>query len=110
MKLGAIAGAEYGSAAMLSIYPYQRDSGDIYGIFRHREKQPDQPRSCCVKIVSEELAAELERFYFSGGFNVEFIEQKKGDWLVSFSANNIIASCYMRLSREEMDKLFTQLT
>ena len=51
-----------------------------------------------------ELTRSLQNFYFPGGFYIEFIE-KPDVWLVKFKAEDILASAYMLLSKEEIGVL-----
>lgn len=39
-------------------------------------------------------------------FHLDFIEQKNGDWLVAFKAENILASLYVKMTGIEMTSLF----
>ena len=38
-------------------------------------------------------------------FHIDFIEQKGGDWLVAFKAENILASLYVKMTGTEMASL-----
>jgi len=108
--LGSIAGAGFGTAEMLKVSPYSKEGEGLYGLVNFRN--PDRPGrvcSCRVEVVDAGLQEELAQAYLPYTISVRFIQQSTGNWLVAFSASDILASVYMRLSEGEMEKLLHQL-
>lgn len=99
----------YGTAALLTLMPYNKPASDHYGLimYRNSDKKPSVI-SCQTKINSRQLADELSEWYLPGGVNIEYVEQLNGDWLVCFKAQSILASAYMRLSSAEMNTLLNR--
>lgn len=107
---GSVGSAPFGTADMLSIKPYKNGSGGHYGNIQFREGDTyTRCLSCQTEIISRELSEEIGTAYLSGGFNIEYIQQKSGDWLVGFKANNSLVAVYMKLEATEMAKLLAQL-
>ncbi len=96
--------AQYGTAEMLRLMPYEKGTSEHYGRIQFRDGNR-RHISCQTKILSRELADELGNWYLPGGISIEYIQQQNGDWLVCFKSNNILASAYMRLAEGEMQKL-----
>lgn len=107
---GSVGSAPFGTADMLKIKPYANGSGGHYGNIQFRDGDTyTRCLSCQTEIISRELSEEIGTVYLSGGFNIEYIQQKSGDWLVCFKANNALAAVYMKLEAKEMSKLLAQL-
>ena len=89
------------------IRPYQKgqtDADNRYGVIHGRKNNSIgiPVHTGCIVRISPELRADLDQCYFPGGYSVHFYQQANTDWLVSFDANDILASKYMRLKNEDV--------
>lgn len=109
-----IAGATFHPVTLLpSIKPYKNgevDGDNRYGMIQARKDNPDglPTHMSCIVHVSRELRDDISECYFPGGYSINFYQQANFDWLVSFKANDILASKYLRMKNEDVLKLIRE--
>lgn len=105
-----------GTAEMFRVRPWEHGADGRYGYIEFREKDHvdisgvpcGRMIACATTVVDRALLDELGIYCFPGGINIEFIEQTDGNWLVCFTARNILSAAYMLLPANEMQLVLDQ--
>lgn len=108
----SIASATLQPASLLSLSPYAKGASDdthLYGIINARKENPDglPTHQSCLVHIGKELVNDMKGLYIPGGCSVHFIQQANLNWLVSFDANDILSSAYIRMTNDDVKKLIS---
>ena len=107
--------AQFVPASLFQVsYRKEKQFGEYYATIERRpaEGEPRRLKVCWCRVapgllseVPDQLFDCIPRRGGLGAVFVLFIEQKSGDWLVAFKAENILASLYVKMTGTEMASL-----
>lgn len=99
--------AVFQPADLFELKPWNKTKKtDTYG--RIKAKTPifiTSSFSNCAVSLRDDLLTEVNVCYFPGGYYIDFSQLTDQSWLVSISAEKILASCYLRLTNDAMMEL-----
>lgn len=98
--------AQFVPASLFQLsYRKEKQFGEYYATIERRpaEGEPRRLKVCWCRVAPGLLSEVPDHLR---PFHLDFIEQKSGDWLVAFKAENILASLYVKMSGTEMASLF----
>lgn len=86
-------------------YRKEKQFGEYRATIERRpaEGEPRRLKVCWCRVAPGILSEVPDHIR---PFTLKFIEQKSGDWLVGFQAENILASLYVKMTGTEMASLF----
>lgn len=96
---------QYVAASMFQLsYRKEKQHGEYYATIERcsAEGEPRRLKVCWCRVAPGLLSEIPDHLR---PFNLDFIEQKSGDWLVAFKVENILASLYVKMTGTEMASL-----
>ena len=97
--------AQFVPASLFQIsYRKEKQFGEHYTTIERRpaEGEPRRLKVCWCRVAPGLLSEVPDHLRLC---HLDFIEQKSGDWLVAFKAENILASLYVKMTGTEMASL-----
>lgn len=97
--------AQFVPASLFQLsYLRERRFGDYHATIERRpaEGEPRRLKVCWCRVAPGLLSEVPDHLR---PFHLDFIEQKSGDWLVTFKTENILASLYVKMTGTEMASL-----